>query len=164
VLHQQPNFTEVLRVLPSGVCLVTAMGPGGPARLTASSVSSLSPDPLLMVVGIKSSSQTLAAARATGSFAINVLAADQAGVALRFASRRVGRDKYAGVPHRLESGTPIIDDAPAWLVCELWARHPAGDHELVVGRVRAMSTQARLRRPLVTHGGRLTTVAESALR
>jgi 3-hydroxy-9,10-secoandrosta-1,3,5(10)-triene-9,17-dione monooxygenase reductase component len=156
-----PQFTEVLRALPSGVCLVTAIGPDGPAGLTAGSVSALSPDPLLMVVGIRSSSRTLAAARAAGSFAINVLAVDQAGVALRFASRRAGRDKYADIPHRLESGAPVIDDAPAWLVCELRASHPEGDHELVVGRVRAMGRHTGARRPLVSHGGRLTTVADS---
>jgi flavin reductase (DIM6/NTAB) family NADH-FMN oxidoreductase RutF len=153
------EFTEVMRVLPSGVCVVTALGPGGPTGLTASSVSSLSLDPMLMVVGIKSSSSTLAATRAAGSFAINVLAADQADVALRFASRREGIDKYTGVPHRLEAGVPVIDDSPAWLVCELQATHREGDHELVVGRVRAMSREPGRCRPLVTHDGLLTTVA-----
>jgi flavin reductase (DIM6/NTAB) family NADH-FMN oxidoreductase RutF len=153
------EFTEVMRALPSGVCVVTALGPGGPAGLTASSVSSLSLEPMLMVVGIKSSSSTLAATRATGSFAINVLAAEQADVAMRFASRREGVEKYDGVPHRLEAGVPVIDDAPAWLVCELQATHREGDHDLVIGRVQAMSRAPGPRRPLVTHDGRLTTVA-----
>lgn len=135
------------------------MGPEGPAGLTASSVSSLSLEPPLMVAAINSSSSTLAAARATGRFAISVLAADQATVALQFASRRTGADKYDGVPHRLEHGAPVIDRAPAWVVCELTACHPEADHHLVVGRVCAMGRADDGRtQPLITHGGRLTTV------
>jgi flavin reductase (DIM6/NTAB) family NADH-FMN oxidoreductase RutF len=155
-------FRTVMRALPSGVCVVTAFGPDGPTGMTASSVTSLSLDPLLVVVGIASSSRTLAAARAVGRFGVNVLGAEQAPLALRFAARSSGEEKYDGVPHRLEAAAPVIDGAPAWLVCDLRAAHPEGDHALVVGRVVTMAADAAPRAPLVAHAGRLTTVAELA--
>jgi 3-hydroxy-9,10-secoandrosta-1,3,5(10)-triene-9,17-dione monooxygenase reductase component len=156
------SFRAVMRTLPSGVCVITALGPDGPSGMTASSVSSLSLEPLLIVVGLASSSQTLAALRAVGRFGVNVLGADQAALALRFAARRAGEEKYAGVPHRLEAGTPVIDGAPAWLVCDLRAAHPEGDHALVVGHVRAMAADEQPRAPLVAHAGGLATVAQLA--
>lgn len=161
-LRAEDRFHELMRSLPAGVCVVSAMGPAGPTGLTASSVTSLSLKPPLMVAGIRSSSQTLAAARAAGRFAISVLAADQATVALQFASQRGGADKYVGVAHRLEQGTPVIDGATAWVVCELTTCHSAGDHQLVIGRVCAMGrADDGPRPPLITHGGRLTTVIGS---
>jgi 3-hydroxy-9,10-secoandrosta-1,3,5(10)-triene-9,17-dione monooxygenase reductase component len=145
----------VIDALPRGVCVVTAYGPDGPAGMTASSVSPLSLDPLLLVVGLRATSRTLAALRAAGRFAVNVLAADQAGLASRFASRRAGPDKYGDIPHRLRAGAPVIDDVPAWAVLDVRARHTEGDHELVVGAVRAMGGGPGRRPPLITHAGRL---------
>ena len=157
------SFRAAMRTLPSGVCVITALGPDGPTGMTASSVSSLSLQPLLIVVGLGSSSRTLAALRAVGRFGVNVLGADQAPLALRFATRTSGEEKYDGVPHRLEAAAPVMNGAPAWLVCDLRAAHPEGDHALVVGRVVTMAADAAPRAPLVAHAGRLTTVAELAV-
>ena len=51
--------------LPRGVCVVTAFGPDGPAGMTASSVSPLSLEPAVIVVGIRAASRTLDASQRT---------------------------------------------------------------------------------------------------
>jgi flavin reductase (DIM6/NTAB) family NADH-FMN oxidoreductase RutF len=66
-----------------------------------------------------------------------VLRRGQLALARRFGTRS-GRDedKLAGVPWRPgRRGAPILDEALAYLECELQASLGAGDHELVVGRV-----------------------------
>jgi flavin reductase (DIM6/NTAB) family NADH-FMN oxidoreductase RutF len=68
---------------------------------------------------------------------VNVLKQGQLEVARRFGTRS-GReyDKLAGVSwHPARSGAPVLDDALAYFDCDLTAWHPAGDHDLMLGRV-----------------------------
>ena len=71
------------------------------------------------------------------AFTVNVLKQGQLEVARRFGTRS-GReyDKLAAVRwHPGRSGAPVLDDALAYFDCELTDRLPAGDHELMLGRV-----------------------------
>jgi 3-hydroxy-9,10-secoandrosta-1,3,5(10)-triene-9,17-dione monooxygenase reductase component len=52
-----------------------------------------------------------------------------------FASKRVPAEKFEAVTHRIEHGVPVLDDALAWLACDVHALHPAGDHTIAVGAV-----------------------------
>jgi 3-hydroxy-9,10-secoandrosta-1,3,5(10)-triene-9,17-dione monooxygenase reductase component len=153
------GFVDVMRSLPSGVCVVTAIREQAPAGMTASSVTALSSDPMLVAVTLRPASRTLAAARSAGRFAINLMAARDAHVAQQFAGRRTGEAKYLGVSHRLHAGAPVLDDARAWLVCALDSAQSVGDHVLVIGCVEAMRSTDFLEPPLVTHLGRLTALA-----
>jgi 3-hydroxy-9,10-secoandrosta-1,3,5(10)-triene-9,17-dione monooxygenase reductase component len=82
---------------------------------------------------------------------VNVLAFDQEAVCRRFASRDA--DKFAGLAHSLSpSGLPIIDDVVAWFDCDAYAVHEAGDHDIVLGEVRALAV-LRAVHPLLFHRG-----------
>ncbi len=70
-----------------------------------------------------------------------------------FASKRVGREKFEAITHDVAHGVPVLDDALAWLVCELRELVPAGDHTIGIGEVTEMD--AREGEPLVFHRGRL---------
>jgi flavin reductase (DIM6/NTAB) family NADH-FMN oxidoreductase RutF len=49
---------------------------------------------------------------------------------------RAGEDPFAGMrTAETAGGATYLADALAYLECEVQDRHPAGDHELVVGRV-----------------------------
>jgi flavin reductase (DIM6/NTAB) family NADH-FMN oxidoreductase RutF len=61
---------------PTGVTVVTAIGPAGPAGATANAVVSLSLEPPLMLACLDLGSRTLVAVEHAGRFGINVLAAD----------------------------------------------------------------------------------------
>ena len=74
---------------------------------------------------------------ASGAFTVSVLKQGQTDVARRFGTRS-GRDqdKLAGVrwePGRSEA--PYLSEALAYFDCELTQSLPAGDHELIIGRV-----------------------------
>ena len=119
----------------TGVAVVTCDGRDGPSGLTTNAVSSLSLDPLLLLVCFDNASRTLAAVRDSGRFAVNVLRAGQEELAAVFASKRVQAEKFEAVTHRIEHALPVLDDALAWIACDVHELHPAGDHTIAIGAV-----------------------------
>jgi len=138
--------------LPTGVTVVTANGPDGPAGATANAVSSLSLDPMLMLACLDRGSRTLLAVQAANSFAVNVLHAGQESIARAFATKAPVADKWAGVEWSDRDGIPAIDDALAWVACDLRDMIAGGDHVIVTGEVTGLETAAG--DPLVFHQGR----------
>jgi len=59
-------------LLPTGVTVVTASGPDGPAGATANAVSSLSIEPMLMLACLDRGSRTLLAVQAAGRPVVTV--------------------------------------------------------------------------------------------
>ena len=101
--------------------------------------------------------------RATGRFAVNVLEADQEAVSAAFAVS--GADKFAGLAWRPGAlGGPLLDGALAHIECELAAVHDGGDHEIVIGRVRALEAEGLddERSPLVYFRSGYRSLAERA--
>jgi 3-hydroxy-9,10-secoandrosta-1,3,5(10)-triene-9,17-dione monooxygenase reductase component len=120
---------------PTGVTVVTATSPAGPAGATANAVASLSLEPPLMLACLDLGSRTLVAVQHAGLFAVNVLAANQAALARRFSTKDPHPEKWDGVSFEERAGTPKIDGALIWLACELGAVHDGGDHAIATGRV-----------------------------
>ena len=54
-----------------------------------------------------------------------------------FASKRVAREKFESVTHTVAHGVPVLDDALAWVACDLVELHPGGDHTIGIGSVIA---------------------------
>lgn len=151
---ERRRFREVIGRFATGVAVVTTSGPAG---LTTNAVASLSLEPVLMLACFDVGSRTLGAVRASGRFAVNILAAGQEDIARRFATK--GEDKFAGVAHSQRHGVPILDDALAWLACEVRALHAGGDHIIGVGEVVAMDD--RPGDPLLFLGGRYAQIASA---
>lgn len=124
-----------MAALPTGVTIVTATGPHGPAGATANAVSSLSLDPPLMLACLDRGSRTLGVVREAGRFGISVLAADQAELARGFASKASHAEKFREAEFSDSRGVPILAGAVAWVACSLRAVHDGGDHEIAVGDV-----------------------------
>jgi flavin reductase (DIM6/NTAB) family NADH-FMN oxidoreductase RutF len=138
---------NLYRRLASGVSVVTALGEDGMTGLTASSVTSVSLRPPLLLVSITHGSRTLAAIRARRAFAVHLLRSDQQELAGHFAGP--ARSGATQPDHRIVLGAPVLPDALAWSVCLLEAEHEYGDHTLVIGAVAA--AQVGIGRPLVWH-------------
>jgi flavin reductase (DIM6/NTAB) family NADH-FMN oxidoreductase RutF len=148
------RYREVIGSFVTGVAVVTADGPDGPAGMTTNAVTSLSLDPLLLLVCFDNESRTLPAVRASGRFAVNVLRAGDEALARTFASKRVGREKFEAVTHTVAHGVPVLDDALAWVACDLDEVHPAGDHTIAIGRVTHLDAETDAAAPLVFFRGR----------
>src|SRR3954454_12655384 len=102
------EFREVISHVASGVTGGTAVHDGGPYGTTASAVTSLSLEPPMLLICMNKQSETGRAVAQSGHFGVNILGANQADLAERFA--RKGGEKFAGVPvHPGKWGEPLFD-------------------------------------------------------
>ncbi|MGR3464317.1 flavin reductase family protein [Limimaricola sp.] len=140
----------------TGVTIVTVADAAGPVAITANSFSSLSLDPPLVLWSPDKGSRRFDRFAHAQSYAIHVLAEDQAELCF-------GVSKDAGKlgDHALETnaaGVPVIPGALARFDCTREATHDGGDHVIVVGRV----DRAELRdgAPLVFFAGKPVRLAQ----
>jgi flavin reductase (DIM6/NTAB) family NADH-FMN oxidoreductase RutF len=132
------RFRQVIGHFATGVAIVTCNGPDGPTGLTTNAITSVSLEPLLLLVCFDNTSRTLPAVREARRFAVNVLRAGQEELARVFASKRVAHKKFEAATHMVAHGVPVLDGALAWLACDLEAMHPAGDHTIGIGAITHM--------------------------
>lgn len=147
------QFRGTLGQFGSGVVVATGCLDGQPAGFAAQSFSSLSLDPPLIALFPAKTSTSWPRLRDSGSFCINILAADQKPVCELFA--RSGIDKFAELAWRPGvTGSPVIDGVLAYIDCELEQEHDAGDHTIAVGRVRDLAVLRPDSPPLFFFRGR----------
>jgi flavin reductase (DIM6/NTAB) family NADH-FMN oxidoreductase RutF len=139
------TFRSVLGRFATGVTVITTVDPAGRDHgMTVSAFCSLSLEPPMVLVCIDRGA-TMHDRLVEGTpFVVNVLAAGQEPLSRRFASGNPD-DRFVGIGFgRSAGGAALLDDVLAWLECRVAARHPGGDHTIVVGQVdRAGSRQER---------------------
>jgi 3-hydroxy-9,10-secoandrosta-1,3,5(10)-triene-9,17-dione monooxygenase reductase component len=128
------RFRDVFGHFVTGVTIVTAMDGDAPVGMAANSFTSLSLAPPLVLFCVADSSSTWPRIESAGRFAINILGEEHESLSQLFALK--GADRFSKVQWRRGiSGAPVLDDAIAYIDCEFEAKHPGGDHQIVVGRV-----------------------------
>jgi len=150
-------FRTVLGHMPTGVTVITAHSPDGPVGMSANSLTSVSLDPPLLLVCPAKSSETWPTIREGGRFCVNVMAAHHEPTVRRFAVR--GVDRFEGSSYHDRSSGPALDDAIAWIDCELLHEHDAGDHTIAVCAVFDLE-HAPEGEPLVFFQGRYGTFCQ----
>ncbi|MFB4313839.1 flavin reductase family protein [Actinomadura sp. 21ATH] len=131
---------------PTGVSVITSLDADGrPHGLTCTSLASVSLRPPTLLVCLGERSGTLAALRGHGAFAVNLLHLHGRATAELFASpdpRRFSLTPWRPAPG---TGTPWLTTAAfATAECEVTGIVPAGDHALVLGRVRSLDRRPGL--------------------
>jgi 3-hydroxy-9,10-secoandrosta-1,3,5(10)-triene-9,17-dione monooxygenase reductase component len=139
-------FREAVAHLATGVTVITTLHEGRRVGMTASAVTSLSLDPILLLVCINTKLPTHAAIESNKRFVVNVLGEGQERLAEHFA--RPADDKFAGLALSEEHELPVLGDAIAYFVCDVHERFAGGDHSIFTGLVRACAAE-RGKRPLV---------------
>ncbi|BAN26285.1 flavin reductase family protein [Caballeronia insecticola] len=138
-LDNKQTFRDALSAFPSGVTIVSTTDEQGRHwGFTASSFSSVSMDPPLVLVCIANTADSHAAFVDAQRYAINILAQEQKDIAMHFA--RKGVDKFG--PHAFRYGTednphpPMLPGSMASLVCVARDVHEAGDHTVLIGEIQ----------------------------
>jgi flavin reductase (DIM6/NTAB) family NADH-FMN oxidoreductase RutF/pimeloyl-ACP methyl ester carboxylesterase len=123
----------------TGVTVVTTQEANGNLRgFTANSFSSVSLDPPLLLVCMNKASASCEAFSSAASFAVNILSESQKEVSGVFASKRP--DKFANADYTLSaSGNPLLAGSLAWFDCAHHDAIDAGDHVILIGRVKSYS-------------------------
>jgi flavin reductase (DIM6/NTAB) family NADH-FMN oxidoreductase RutF/DNA-binding GntR family transcriptional regulator len=144
------TFRSVVGHFASGVTVVTTRVGDRDCGMTASSVASLSLDPPMMLVCLKSGSSTERAVREAGRYAVNVLNQDQGHLAQQFAAPSV--NKFRGVAvHDGCLGVPVLQEALAHIECEVDEQVDGGTHTIFLGHV--VRATARPGAPLAYYRG-----------
>ena len=144
-------FRNCVGEFASGVTVVTAEADGDPAGMTLNSFTSVSLEPLLVLVSLGHGSRTLAATAKSGQFAVSILHRGQQAVAIDFAER-AAPFPHQHVTRTRQGGFLAVTGAAAVLCCRVAATERAGDHDLVVGEV--VSIEHGGGEPLLFHRGR----------
>ena len=141
---------EAMGHFATGVTVITSVGTDGePVGTTANAVTSLSLEPPLVLVCFDLKSATLAAIQGYGAFAVNVLGHRQRNLSANFARRGLAA-VWDEVRHqRGTTGSPRLADVIAVIECTVEHSFPGGDHEIVIGRVRHVETNAEGASPLL---------------
>ncbi len=131
------SFRDALGRYPTGVAIVTAFVDGKALGMTVNSFASVSLDPPLVLWSIETASERYGIFDKAEHWGVNVLAADQAGLA-----HACALEADLAACHTGWSGetVPLIDGAVARLTCKAEAVHAGGDHDIMVGRVLAIDT------------------------
>jgi 3-hydroxy-9,10-secoandrosta-1,3,5(10)-triene-9,17-dione monooxygenase reductase component len=145
------RFRDVFGHFATGVTIITAMADVEPVGMAANSFTSLSLDPPLVLFCVAHSSTTWPRIEAVGKFAVNILGEEHEDLSRLFAQR--GADRFGATPwHTGVSGSPVLDEAIAYVDCEFEAEYPGGDHKIIVGRVLDLDMREGAR-PLLFYRG-----------
>lgn len=142
----------------TGVTIVTARSEAGQdVGLTVNSFSSVSLDPPMVLWSLAKTSRSRSTFMETDSFAVHVLAQDQADLSAVFA--RGGADKFAGLDVTRGFGqVPLLGNCSARFQCRIVFRFDGGDHDIVGGEIVAYENFERP--PLVFLSGRYAVAME----
>ncbi|HEV2254897.1 MAG TPA: flavin reductase family protein [Streptosporangiaceae bacterium] len=158
-------FRKAMGSFPTGVTVVTvACDDGDMHGMTVNSFSSVSLDPMLVLVCLNETSRGAGLIERAEAFVVNVLSAGQQDVSRWFANRDrpAGSAMFDGVPFEPGvTGCPVLADATASFDCRLRQSHRAGDHLIVLGEVVALVHRPQLE-PLIFHAGTYGSLAHES--
>lgn len=145
---------QAMRRLVTGVTVVTIPLDNGMTGFTASSFTSVSLDPPLVLFCISNNSRSYKHIQNSHTFAIHILAHDQSEIAKGFASQSVDRSKICNWTLS-KLGNPILDSYLTVLECSTHLIQEAGDHGIVVGCVNNIQLKRHESMPLIYHQGKM---------
>lgn len=149
-------FRRTMGSFPTGVTVVTVASDDGSMHgITVNSFSSVSLDPVLVLVCLNETSPGAGLIERARAFVVNVLSAGQQDISRWFANRYrpPGSAMFDGVPfERAATGCPVLTESAASFDCRLRQSHRAGDHLIVLGEVVALVHRPELE-PLIFHAG-----------
>jgi flavin reductase (DIM6/NTAB) family NADH-FMN oxidoreductase RutF len=155
------QYRDIVGRFATGVTVVTTYNEGLYHGFTANAVTSVSLDPLLLLVCVEKTARAHEELVKANAFVVNILTREQEDLSNLFAKRREPvAESLRGVPLRPGmTGAPIIGAALAYLECETAERLDGGDHTIFLGRVVA-GEGSNDGSPLLYYNGKYRTIAD----
>jgi len=155
----QEAFRQAVGQFVTGITVVATATGGVTHAMTVSSFTSVSLDPLLILVCVDRAARLHDAVISAGTWAVSILSEEHEPTARWLATKGRPLDtSLNGHPHHPGpvTGHPILDDALASLECRTYAVHPGGDHTILVGQVLSVTGPGSgdVPGPLLYHAGR----------
>jgi flavin reductase (DIM6/NTAB) family NADH-FMN oxidoreductase RutF len=133
-------LAQALGRVPSGLFVLTVHTPEGPAGMLASWVQQAAFEPPMITVALAVDRALGPAVERSGRFALSQIGTGHRGLIRRFGrSPAPGENLFDGLElhqRSAQAGAPIVAEALSYLIAEVTWIAPAGDHRVVVARVR----------------------------
>jgi flavin reductase (DIM6/NTAB) family NADH-FMN oxidoreductase RutF len=152
-------FRETLGLFTTGVTVVAASTADGIHAMTANAFTSVSLDPMLVLVCVGKQARIGQLLADFDQFSVNVLRADQTALSSYFAGawREPKPPPFRFVPW---AETSRLEGCSAALGCRVHERLEGGDHWILIGRVAALHRGVEPLDPLVFYRGRYRRLAK----
>ena len=155
-------FRAAMGRFATGVTVLTTRTGDHDHAMTASALTSVSLEPLLLLVCVEREARFHDAVIEAGMWGISVLSSHDRPAADWLATR--GRPLHGQLDriahHRGErTGVALLDGALSTFECRTTEVHPGGDHSIVVGEVVSVATSAHPGEALLYYRGRYVTLA-----
>jgi flavin reductase (DIM6/NTAB) family NADH-FMN oxidoreductase RutF len=135
------DFRHVLGQFATGVTVITVeRSPNSAYGMTANAFTSVSLDPLLVLVCVDQKSHLLPLLQQRRVFGVSMLKEHHKPWSVYFAQPNQSADAETGLGIRYRwtaAGVPVLEDTLAHLVCRVVATHMAGDHTIFLAEVQA---------------------------
>ena len=129
------QFRQVMGNFATGITIVTTRDRDGePRGLTVNSFTSVSLDPVLVLVCFDKNLSSLQAFKDSMRFGVSMLAETQEEVSRLFAKK--DSERPASLYFEGKLGMPLVKDSIAVMECETVATYPGGDHLIFLGEVK----------------------------
>ena len=149
------EFRSIIGHFATGVTVITTAAGDQLHGMTANAVSSLSLDPVMVLICVDKTTHTHRVLDEGGVFAVNMLGEHQEAVSRIFAKKgEPETGTLRGQPFRLgETGAPILSDCLAFLECRVAGTFDGGDHTIFLGQVVSEGVVEEMRPLLFYRGG-----------
>jgi flavin reductase len=156
------TFRRAMGRFVTGVSMLTTRSRDVDYAMTASALTSVSLEPLLILVCIEREARFHDTVLEAGFWGVSVLSARDRPAADWLATR--GRPLHGQLDliahhHGPKTGVALLDDALSTFECRTTAVHPAGDHSIVVGEVVSVASATPSGEALVYYRGRYGNLA-----
>jgi flavin reductase (DIM6/NTAB) family NADH-FMN oxidoreductase RutF len=123
--------------IPNALALVGSRAGDERNAMTASWITQLAQDPVLIGVGVDTAAVTHRLITDGGSFTINLWDAEDTKVFVKFSKPAAddGSTLNGRAVRTATTGAPVFEEAVAWMDCEVRHTLPLGSHTLFVGEV-----------------------------
>ena len=128
---------KALRMITNGMYILASASGSKIACATVTWLTQKSFKPPLVAVNVKKDSFTYAVIQESGVFAIHILGKSQKSLAEKFFKHAepVGNTVAGCKFHPGKTGSPILEDCPAYFECKVVEKCDLGDHTTFVGEV-----------------------------
>ncbi len=144
-----------MRLWACGVTVVTTAHGGRRAGMTASSFTSISLEPPLILVCLHKEAGTSLLLQESGGFGVSILGERQDDLSALFAGYTelpAGVERIDTVPTFVaDTGAPLLEEAIAWMDCRVFGMHDGATHHVIIGEVLATGRMDDPAWPLVYH-------------
>jgi flavin reductase (DIM6/NTAB) family NADH-FMN oxidoreductase RutF len=127
---------QALRMFTYGLYAVSVIDGDDVNAFTANWLTQVSFEPPLLAVSVENDSKSLPMIQHSRKFAVNVLRSGQRELAGALGKSALKKpDKLANIAYHRHGDSIVLQDAQAWVACEVRQTTPAGDSTLILAEI-----------------------------